>query len=413
MKIAVFARSTTKHHTSGGMETHLKNLVEGLALFNHDITVITTSHPAHIAEDFEESDSKVKYFFIKETTPGLNPLSNWEKIFSKLGFLNRGVKEESANYFIESKRVFNLLDQKDKSFDVIISQSTGAYGIYESISVPMISIIHGTIKTEMKNRWQALKTIKNIIRFFVVDVPKWAYESAIENKKFFERMNKIIAVSEPLKEDFISDYPNLKPKVVVIPNGVDENIFKPAESVAEKYQKFTVLYVGRMELEKGIDEIIRAIGDLKEHQIDAQAVLIGDGIHIETFKSLADELGIAEQTKFLGQIKNDLLNEYYKKCHVFALPSKRVEGHPMTISEAMCSGLPILSTDKGGLKTLFTDEKEGYFIEDYKSLAEKIKYLINNKDILAEMSNASRITAVQKYSKNAMISRYIECLNSL
>jgi glycosyltransferase involved in cell wall biosynthesis len=415
MKIAVFTRSTTKHFISGGMETHLKNLVEGLASRDHDITVITTAHPSNINENFEETDNKVKYFFIKETTPGLNPLSNWEKIFSKLGFLNRGVKEERGDYFIESRNIFNELDKKEKSFDAIISQSTGAYGIYEYTSLPILSIIHGTIKTEMKNRWRSLRTFKNFVRFFIVDIPKWAYESAIENKKFFEKVTKIVAVSEKLKEDFVDDYRNLESKTVVIPNGVDVNIFKPLENGKEKFDKFTILYVGRMELEKGVDILIRALDILNKEGITSnlKTLLIGDGIHVEHFKSLAKDLSLEDKIEFLGNIKNTELPNYYSKSHVFALPSRRAEGHPMTISEAMCSGLILLTTNSGGLRNLYEDGKEGFFITDEESLAEKIKYLYNNKDILIKMSEMSYHKGIKDYSKNAMIEKYVSCLKSL
>ena len=274
----------------------------------------------------------------------------------------------------------------------------------------MVVNIHGTIKTEIQNRWQSIKSFKNYVRFLGVDIFKWAYEFVIENKKFFEKTSKIIAVSNQLRKDFLQDFSELENKVVVIPNGVDEKIFRPADA-AEKYKKFTLLYVGRMEIEKGVDILINAVTEIKDKNFEI--LLIGDGIHTGYFKELTRQLNLKDKVKFLGKIANNDLAEYYRKSHVFVLPSRRIEGHPMTVSEAMCSGLPILSTRSGGLKDLFEDGKEGFFIEDKDSLAEKIKLLIDDKDMLAELSSNSYKKGIQSYSKDAMISKYISCLNSL
>ena len=265
MNIVLFSRSTIDHFTSGGMETHLKNLVEGLAEHQYKVTVITTSHPLKLTEDFYLSRNGVDYIFVKNTTPGFNPLSVIEKLFYKLGILSRGVLEVPGNYFEESNRVYNSLSNKQK-IDVVISQSTAAYGVYKELTVPYISIIHGTIKSEIKNRWASLKTLRNYVRFILVDLSRWSYEYIFKNKQFFDKAQKIIAVSQDLKRNFISDFNNLENKVVVIPNGVDENIFKPS---TEKFEQFTILFIGRMELEKGVDTILKALKIDKSLPINA------------------------------------------------------------------------------------------------------------------------------------------------
>ena len=407
MNIVLFSRSTIDHFTSGGMETHLKNLVEGLAEHQYKVTVITTSHPLKLTEDFYLSRNGVDYIFVKNTTPGFNPLSVIEKLFYKLGILSRGVLEVPGNYFEESNRVYNSLSNKQK-IDVVISQSTAAYGVYKELTVPYISIIHGTIKSEIKNRWASLKTLRNYVRFILVDLSRWSYEYIFKNKQFFDKAQKIIAVSQDLKRNFISDFNNLENKVVVIPNGVDENIFKPS---TEKFEQFTILFIGRMELEKGVDTILKALKIDKSLPINA--IFIGKGIHLDYFKNLSKDLGLQNKVQFLGSIENTKLSEYYSKSHVFVLPSKRVEGHPMTISEAMCSGLPILATNKGGLKELFDNGVEGYFISDEKSLAEKLDLLYNNKEELSKLSDNSLKKGLHSFSKNAMIGKYINCLKGI
>src|SRR3989344_3337432 len=216
MRIVVFSRSTISHFLSGGMETQLKILVEGLVESGHEIDVITTSDPDNLDKDYYEKVNNVDYHYIGSTTPGLNPLTLLEKFFSTLKILKRGnFAEGRKNYFIESSRIFNEIIQK-KTFDLIISQSTGALGVYENTKLPIISVIHGSIKSEIKNRLKANKNIKNWIRFLGIDLPKWYFELYTSNKKFFNRVNKIVAVSNKLKQNFLIDHPNLGNKVEVI-----------------------------------------------------------------------------------------------------------------------------------------------------------------------------------------------------
>ena len=98
MKIAITARSTIHHFSSGGMETHLKNLAEGLANSDNEVKVITTSFPKIEGEGVDKNnvhkiENGVEYIFIGDTTPGLNPLSKWEIIFYKLkNYAIRNVK---------------------------------------------------------------------------------------------------------------------------------------------------------------------------------------------------------------------------------------------------------------------------------------------------------------------------------
>jgi glycosyltransferase involved in cell wall biosynthesis len=79
----------------------------------------------------------------------------------------------------------------------------------------------------------------------------------------------------------------------------------------------------------------------------------------------------------------------------------------------MCSGLPLLTTKSGGLKDLYTDEIEGFFIYDHISLAEKINILVKDRPLLLKMSEASHLKGAQDYSKNAMIDKYIFCLSNI
>lgn len=422
MKLAVFSRSTTHHFISGGMESHLKILLEGLSASGHDITVFTSSYPTDDPQTKIELETVVKevdgikYVFAGDTTSGLNPLTLWEKIFVKLKLLNRNnIVEGSLNYYSASMDEFLKIHIED-SFDCILSQSTAAKGIlvHEKLRVPIISVIHGTIPNEIKSRFHSNRTIKNWVRFIFVDLPRWLVEHYFSNAKFFRKCRYIISVSNDLRTKFLGDYPKLKRRVRVVYNGVDEELFTPGK-FEDKYSEFTALYVGRIDREKGIDLLINAINIAKKGGANIKAKIIGMGVHIYEFKNLTKSLGLLDSIEFLGQIQNKDLVNYYQKSHAFVLPTRREEGHPVTVSEAFCSGLPVIATKKGGLKEVITDSKDGYYIDigSATSLSYVLKRLAEKPKLLQEMSVEARKTGELKFSKRAMIHGYNLILNKI
>lgn len=407
MNIVIFSRSTFKHFATGGMESHLKILSEGLVENGHDVLIITTSLSVDNPHNIEENINDVEYLFLAKTTSGLNPLTTWEQIFYKIGVLKRGTSGEGElNYFNESNKAFQKSLQKEQ-FDLIISQSTVAKGISSPNGTPLISIIHGTIFDEIRNRFNANKTLFNWIRFLIVDLPRWITEHYFSNRRFFGRVNKVIAVSETLKRSFVGDYPSLREITEVIYNGVDTDFFKPSEA---KYPSFTILFVGRMDREKGVDLILQAIHLLREKKLRIEAKLVGTGIHLNELKKLSEHLGVNTYCEFVGEIPNSEVKKYYEHSHIFVLPSRRKEGHPVVISEALACGLPIICTRSGGLNELIDDSRTGFFVplNSYHDIAKNIEKLFNDRNLLQLLSNQARKSAEDRFSKRAMIQRYLE-----
>lgn len=506
MKICVLARSTTKHFETGGMESQLKILVEGLSENGHEVYVITTSYPAEKVEEFladsktlevEEGlgeknkldkktsdyvngnsslvshnkdhnvveydvryvEKKVKYIYIGGTTSGLRPVTKWEKIFHKFKVLNRQNPEGNKNYYDESYIRFKELDEK-VGFDVVISQSTIGIGVLKGVKESLyrkdrkdmnigenektkkiwkdredqkirevqedgeekkdndgpkfLSVIHGTIFDEIKNRATSNKNLKNWIRYILVDLPVWIWEYLTSNKYFFKNCDQIIAVSDTLKDNFLKEHPYCANKTTRIYNGVDNDIFKPGE---KKYRNFTLLYIGRLDREKGVDISIKTVKYLLDRGLNCQLLLIGSGIqkHIEEFKKTVDELQLSKHIHFEGKKLNTELVSYYQMSHVFIFPTLRKEGHPVVLSESFCSGLPMVAFKSGGLSELITDGKDGYLVDirNIDQFHKKVEYLIQNDIILKEMSDNAYKKGVQLFGKNAMFSKYESVISDL
>ncbi|MEM4655212.1 MAG: glycosyltransferase family 4 protein [Thermosphaera sp.] len=413
MRICVISRSTTHHFKSGGMETQLDNLLQGLKKNGHDVVVITTAYSIdEIGCTKTEEKKGITYYYLGDTTPGLNSMTLWESFFHKIGLLNRPSEiEGSENFCYRADQKYSEL-AKIKKFDILVSQSTAAKNVIDKHGAKLVAIIHGTIRDEIENRLSSNKTFMNWGRFLAVDIPQWAFEHVTSNRRFFQNADAVVAVSEKLKKSFLKDYPNYDSKTHVIYNGVDENVFSPA---TDKRDGFNALYIGRMQREKGVDIILQAVRELSHLKHEMHFDLVGDGIHLNEFKRYVKEHNLEQYVTFHGQVDNTQTPQIYKNSDVFVFPTRRNEGHPMTVSEALCSGIPVVCTKRGGLAELIESGTEGYYIEDDnpKQLGMKVLYLFENPDRLIKMKKAARELALKKFTRTSMIKHYEELFSRL
>jgi glycosyltransferase involved in cell wall biosynthesis len=146
---------------------------------------------------------------------------------------------------------------------------------------------------------------------------------------------------------------------------------------------YKILFVGRLDIEKGLLELLKAISNLllKGHNVSLD--LVGDGGDLGVIESEIQILGLTNIVTLNGSIQNGaLLKEFYYRADIFVLPSYH-EGFPRVIYEAMLSRVPVVTTIVGGMKTLM---KDGYnCIEVYprstNDLVDKLEHLINDYSV--------------------------------
>lgn len=413
MRICILSRTTTFHNQSGGLETQLQNLAEGLARRNHQVVIISSqlvNHPKHLEEN------GVTYHFLPNA-----PHLSYELIKNK-SWLEK-IKLTWSNprlFHQESRELFKKFHQ-EKPFAVVISQSSAGVGIardledpiYEdkdriSNRCPLISIIHGTCFSELSNRFRTLKTPKNLVRFLILDLPFYLWEHTTNNKRLYSTCAKIVAVSDQLKNEFIREHSQFKEKVEVIYNGVDANQFRPG---SEKFGQFTLLFIGRVAKEKGVGELLETARLLKKQGQNLQILIVGSGDDLEGYQKESEGLPV----KFLGPLPYSDLPTYYQTAHVFFLPSRRQEGFPMVIAEALCAGLPVLTSGSGGIKDAIIHGDTGLISENNSpsEYTEFVKELITRpKYCQALATNAAR-AGREKFSQNGMVEQYEQLLLKL
>lgn len=230
-------------------------------------------------------------------------------------------------------------------------------------SIPCVLTVHGSDIHIIKNRY--LKQINRLI---------------------LKRIDRIITVSEFLKDDVISLGLNSN-RVVFIPNGVSVgNRIDCTFSDSKKSERNTVLFAGSLRKIKAVDTLIKAFQIVLKQRADANLVIIGEGPESGRLKALCETLGIKEHVHFTGAIPPYEVRRWMRQGALLVLPSL-LEGRPIVILEAMAEGLPVIGSDIAALKEIIEDGKTGFLFKTlcHEELSDRILRLLNDPDLRLSM----------------------------
>jgi len=382
MNICMFAKGLPVHIT-GGMEIHVKELAEGLVRRGHKVTIITTRHPKGI----EKEETNLKIYYV-----GDKPLKYTTKEF----------REESVKLFLK-------LNEKE-NFDLVHSQS-GA-GVWYALKckkiAPLIITFHGIALNEAKSlRNTGLigwgKGMYILVRDFI-------NYHVFNHKLFFERADKIIAVSNELAEDIKRQYKVPEGKLIVIPNGIDISKFKPmpVDDLREKLglaDEKVIVSVGAISKQKGFHLLLKILPDILREYKNMRLIIVGTGPYLQKLKDMAVKLGIENHVIFAGRVSDEELPKYYNLADVFAFPTLRMEGLPLVVPEAMACEKPVIASRIGGIPTVIENNKDGILIEpgNLKELKERIMEVLRDEELAKKLGKNARKKVVERFSLDRMV----------
>ena len=217
-------------------------------------------------------------------------------------------------------------------------------------------------------------------------------------RNFYLNVNKIIAISQNVRKSMESI--RIAPqKIVVIPPPISENFFNHEIKNGEIGHKesVTLLFVGNTSKEKGLMILLKAMKLLikKENmKINLVVVLHEHQNKIAKVSDLIKELGISENVKILGVVKD--MPKLMSMCYAVVVPFTSTFGpsdYPLIIIEAAALRKPIIASNIGGIKELIHHRVNGLLTKpsDYHSLAQTIKYLIENNELAVKLGeNAAK-----------------------
>lgn len=232
--------------------------------------------------------------------------------------------------------------------------------------------------------------------------------------KFAFKNARVIILSSFLYDD-INEFVPLS-NVEICYNGIPFDSAQNRENQEVSNKKITILFLSNLIESKGVFVLLHAISLLKRKKINVQGVFVGGEGDIDKteFERKVEELMIGDSVSYLGKKYNKEKDEVFKSANIFVLPTfYSKECFPLVLLEAMSFGLPIISTEEGGIKTIIEDGKTGYIVpkKDEVELANRLENLINLPEKRKEMGIKGKERFLKEFTLINFENRLLEILN--
>ena len=213
-----------------------------------------------------------------------------------------------------------------------------------------------------------------------------------------------VALSGEIQKTVMNEYHLPAMDIPVVFNGV--RLGKcVVKDVCTAHTPFVFVCVARFSAVKAHDRLLRAFKTLSDETDGVELWLIGDGELRNPIESQIDSLQLGDKVKLLG-VQTDVFR-YLTKADCFVLSSD-YEGIPMTIIEAMGTGLPVVSTNVGGIPELITDGREGILCAcDENELYAAMKRMFADGEFRANCGKNALVKA-SRFSSEEMCRSYLE-----
>ncbi|MEM2717023.1 MAG: glycosyltransferase family 4 protein [Archaeoglobaceae archaeon] len=343
LKIAISTPYFPPH--IGGVEEHVKNLMEKLKERGYKINVISS-----IGSDITVPCIKIPYSPIPITFPHIKADLYHSHVPSPFfaSKLDKVAKKERKPHVITYHN------------DVIVPSKVNGYGIPRFLG-------------------RAVEKINDSIV-----------------NRLLDRVDLIIATTRsyaetsPILSKFID-------KVKVVPNAVDPNEFKPGIDAGQREP--VVLYVGRLVAYKGVSTLIKAMAEVQK-EVDAKLVIVGDGEDKKRFEKLAEKLNV--KAVFTGRVPKKDVVYWMQKARVLVLPSfSRLEAFGIVLLEAMACSTPVLGANTPGVAEVAS--YGGFTFKNNSELVEIINELLSNDQLATKLGKMGRKAVEKKFNWNTVV----------
>jgi glycosyltransferase involved in cell wall biosynthesis len=328
-----------KNPEAGGAEVHLHEILSQLVRWGHEATQISAGYPACLPE---------------ETIDGIR-------------ILRRGHWFD-ANFTIP---LFARGHIKRNGYDVVIEDINKLpFFMPLFTGVPVVPVVPHLFGST------AFLETNALIAFYVYCMEKFI--PVVFGKNHF------VVISPSTKEDLVAR--GIGPeRISVVLCGLDHDRYRYLD--LERFERPTIVHLGRLRKYKSVGVALRAMARIREQLPDARLVIIGEGPHKQALEKDARLLGLGEAIEFKGYMDHEELVEFLNRSHLLINPSPK-EGWGLTVVEANACGVPVVASDRPGLRDSVLDGETGFLVPygDEEAFAEKAVHLLRNGDEWHRMS---------------------------
>jgi len=361
-----------------------------------------STHVYKLANYYAKCDHKV---FIVSTNWGRNNTKQCESydninIFNYTSPIRRPSSLKIGSNSIMSEIALKKLD-KEYHFDLIHAQEGGQCFTHDIITAHAfhegwLHIRNNILKNESSyNNYILYRSIRYLspTNRTILTIEKYNYK-----KNHYKRL---ISISNYMKYQMVT-YNNIPTEdIVVIPNGIDCNKFKPDNLRRRTTRKtlnlddddILLLFSGNDFDKKGVKFLISAFRLIKTKNV--KLVITGRDRKMQYYKQLISKLGLNDKIVIKGFVPE--IRDYYNAADIFVFPTL-YEPFGLVITEALATGLPVITSKSAGAAELITDGFEGLLLNDptnSEEIAEKICVLLENEKMRTQMGKNGRETAKQ------------------
>ena len=403
MKVGLL--SYRSHPYSGGQGIYIKHLSRALNRLGHDVSVLSGPPYPELDDNVElikipslglfESGERLEAFRLSFLW---NPIDFYEWITVLTG----GFPEP----YTYGKRVIKKLKDSNFKFDVLLDNQSLSDSLLEiQENHPLAVTIHHPITKDHRLEMESATNWKEKL-----SSSRW-HNFLPMQKRVAPQLNHIICVSQPSKEDVISEFNVDENKITVIPNGIDIDTFKP--SLVSKTLGFRIVTTASADIPlKGLRHLILALPRVMDEFPLTSLVVIGKSPEKSNLDKLIDDLDLQDKITFKSGISELEIVKIYHDSDIAVIPSL-YEGFGFGAGEAMACGVPLISTDSGGLKQVIGDAALKISPGSVKEIEDGIFKLFNEEETRKELSIKGRKRMEELFDWKIAASTYIDVFKTL
>ncbi len=341
-------------HSVGGLGTHSYNIVKALSERGVIVNVILPF------KEHTKIDGVNFLTFESGFFDGMYNISTKKEADSNEKNLYRDVFNEVEEYKNKAVELSSTVE-----FDVIHANDwvTGraAIEIKKRTGKKLVATIHSTEYDRTAGKpWERIEK---------------------EEKALIDNADLVVTVSRRLKEELISLYNTNEKRISVIYNAINRERFN---GIKRDSNRKVVLYVGRLSVQKGIDNLIKAFRIVSEKNDNALLYIIGEGPELSNLINLSINLDLSDKVIFLGKVPDSEMETLYSIANVFVMPSVS-EPFGIVALEAIASNVPTIVSSQSGVSEVIKNTLKVDFW-DTEQMADLILGLINYNEANNEIT---------------------------
>lgn len=215
--------------------------------------------------------------------------------------------------------------------------------------------------------------------------------------------NMLVVLSEHMRKHFIDS--GYRRPITVIPNLMH---LPPKPILKIPGNPFVIGALGRFSEEKGFEDLLYAIAELKKTSLRFVVRIAGDGPDLKKLKALEQQLGLSQHIQWIGWVEDK--TEFYNGIDMLCLPS-REDSFPMVVIETLAHGVPIVATDAPGPSSMLTYGVNGLVVprRDSKAIAQALYTVATDEKLARQLSEGGWVKA-QDFAFGTVAARWDEVL---